>query len=140
QLTPASFAAEGGTGQPACCADSALVLHFRSDSAVVEPHYQERLGEFALLARQLPEAVIQLTGHADRRGDEGDNLGLSQRRILAVQQALKSLGVENATIQTAAHGESRPLAAEESLEGNFFDRRVEVRIRARDKDLLTRAD
>lgn len=140
QLVQAGYVPDGAGAAVACCADSALVLHFRSNSAVVEPHYQEQLKDFAKLARQLPDAAIQLSGHADRRGDERDNVGLSQRRILAVQQALKTLGVENATLQTAALGESRPLAAEESLEGNFFDRRVELRIRASGKDLLTRAE
>src|SRR5690606_15841026 len=138
RVLPASQA--GAVAPPACCADSALTLHFRSGSESVEAHYRESLREFARLARQVPDAIIQITGHADRRGEEADNLQLSQRRILAVQQALREFGVENATLQTVALGESRPLAADESLEGNFFDRRVDIRLRAQGKDLLTRAD
>lgn len=128
-----------GTAVTACCADAALTLHFRTNSAELEPHYRERLKAFARLAGEIPEAAIHVTGHADRRGAASDNLSLSRQRVEAVQQTLRGYGVRNAMIEATAHGDSRPVSAGESLEGHFFDRRVHIELRSRRHDLLTGA-
>lgn len=138
RVASASFSREAPPA--ACCADSALTLHFRTNSVTVEPHYQAQLKDFAALARQTPDAVIQIIGHADRRGEATSNLGLSQQRVMAVVQALKALGMDKLSYQTVAHGEKQPVSAQDSLESNFFDRRVELHIRSASADLLSQAE
>ena len=119
-----------------CCSDTEIALHFESNSSNVEDHYQAQLQEIARLSQTIPDSVIEITGYSDRRGGNRDNLLLSQRRIKSVENSLQHLGVNN-TIQSNAFGESRPLKPQQSLEGNFFDRRVIVRIRSANNDFIS---
>lgn len=124
----------------ACCSDSELDLHFKTNSTAIEPHYQDKLAELAKLARELPNAVVEITGHADRRGDADANLALSQRRIQAVRDKLRALGVAPSSLQASAYGESRPLTDTDTLENNFFDRRVVVKVTYGGSSLITRTN
>ena len=124
----------------ACCQDTEMSLHFKTGSVDIEPLYNEKLMEFATVVNKLPDAVIEITGHADRRGETASNLALSQRRIQAVEQRLRTLGVRNKAIQTNAFGESRPATDTDTLENNFFDRRVVVKIVTAGNGMLTRAN
>lgn len=123
-----------------CCKDTELSLHFKTGSSIVEPFYNEKLIEFAALVKELPETVIEITGHADRRGDSGANLALSQQRVQAVEQKLLALGVRNVSLKTNAFGESKPATVDGSLENNFFDRRVILKLLSAENGLLTQAD
>jgi outer membrane protein OmpA-like peptidoglycan-associated protein len=113
----------------ACCGDSELVLHFRSGSSAVEQLYDEQLEAFASYVESVPDAVVEIYGYADRRGEQTDNLWLSQERVQSVEKSLRNLGLRNFTYETTALGEGKPLTATESLENNFFDRRVVLRVR-----------
>jgi sortase system peptidoglycan-associated protein len=121
----------------ACCSDSEMSLHFKTNSADLETLYDAKLKTFAELVRTFPDAVISVTGHADRRGESGSNLALSQRRVDAVKNRLKGLGVTNAFVQSSAFGESMPQSDADSLENNFFDRRVVVKVIASGNSYLT---
>ena len=137
-FTSASFSAAVKPGQDAlCCADSTLELHFRTNSSVIEEHYQDQLEAFAKLARDIPDAVIEIDGYADRRGDTRANLALSELRVQAVENALNSLGIADSSLRTLAFGESKPLTTTETAEGNFFDRRVIVKLSTQSSDYLT---
>jgi peptidoglycan-associated lipoprotein len=127
----------GNIVEVSCCADSEIALHFKTNSSDIELHYREKLEELANLSSIIPDAIIEVTGYADRRGINGDNLGLSRRRINSVKNSLTSLGVDSNIIQSNAFGENHPLSPVESLEGNFFDRRVDVRIRSANNDFIT---
>jgi len=120
-----------------CCNDTEIALHFKTNSTSIEPLYEEKLIEFVSLVNSIPDAVIGITGHADRRGDSAANLALSQRRVQAVERHLKSLGLMDRSMQTSALGENRPLSKKDSLEDNFFDRRVVIKITKSGKELLT---
>lgn len=110
-------------------ADSELVLHFRSGSSTVEKLYEDDLKKFVALVQAMPDAIVEIYGYADRRGDEIDNLWLSQERVQSVEKALRDLGLRNFAYETTALGENRPLTATDSFENNFFDRRVVLRLR-----------
>lgn len=64
---------------------------------------------------------LSLAGHADPRGEESYNQGLSERRAEAVKKYLVDGGLSADSISTAGFGESRPLGG--SLDA---DRRVEI--------------
>jgi sortase system peptidoglycan-associated protein len=143
RLRNASFEAQAQTTESnnsmtTCCNDSELSLHFKTNSTTIEPLYEEKLIEFVALSNALPDAAIGITGHADRRGDSAANLGLSQQRVQALEKKLQKLGLSNKALQTSAFGESRPLSANDTLEDNFFDRRVVLKIISASKGLLTR--
>lgn len=111
-----------------CCDNTALSLHFRTGSSVIESQYREQLEGLVNLARKMPTANIAITGYADRNGDADQNLQLSRERSNSVKQFFNRMGIQNSSIQTIAYGESKPLQATQSIESDFFDRRVIVRL------------
>lgn len=113
----------------ACCADSELVLHFRSGSSEVEDLYAEELKQFVGYVQSVPDAIVEIYGYADRRGEQNDNLWLSQERVQSVEKTLRELGLKNFTYETTALGEGQPATRTDTLEHNFFDRRVVLRVR-----------
>jgi sortase system peptidoglycan-associated protein len=123
-----------------CCSDTELSLHFKTNSTGIEPFYNDKLLEFTSIAKKYPDAVIEITGHADRRGDSEANLALSRGRIQTIEQRLRSNGLTAASLQTNAYGESKPASAIDSLENNFFDRRVIVKLLTVGNGLLSRSN
>lgn len=117
--------------------NTAISVHFRSGSSVVEDHYQEQLESLVNLAKQLPTSALEITGYADRNGDATRNLALSQERSNSVKAFISRLGVENSEITTVAYGETKPLHSNQSFETDFFDRRVIVRLVDTSKQMLT---
>ena len=65
-----------------------------------------------------------LSGYSDRRGSVIKNLNLSVQRIEGIKARLMSAGIAEERISSKAYGESKPLAQADSLENDFFDRRV----------------
>lgn len=120
-----------------CCLDSALTLHFRTNSAQVEAHYQTELKHFVNTALAMPDAVVEISGHADRRGASAENLALSQRRVQSVEATLRELGLRKVKTNTRATGEEQLLSSEDNFEQNFFDRRVTIRLLPDAHSLLT---
>ena len=102
----------------------ALGIQFRTGSSEIEAHYQTELLGIAQLLHRNRDASVTLTGFADRRGDSDFNQQLSEQRADTVRQYLLGHGVKNQQMLTVAYGESKPLQKAESLENNFFDRRV----------------
>jgi sortase system peptidoglycan-associated protein len=143
RLRNASVTQRAMSAQPEvaqCCSDTELSLHFKTNSTDIEPFYNDKLLEFTAIARNYPDVVIEITGHADRRGDSETNLALSRRRIQAIEQRFRNLGITAAALQTNAYGESRPVSEIDSLENNFFDRRVTVKMLTVGNGMLSRTN
>ncbi len=101
-----------------------LPVQFKTGSSDIEKHYLQQLNEIARILSRNLDTKVSLSGFSDRRGSEEYNLNLSQRRVDAVRSYLVNHGVRKNQIVADAFGESRPLKSDESLENNFFDRRV----------------
>lgn len=119
-----------------CCFDSQLVLHFRTGSSDIAPHYLDELQVFAEATGSRDGARIELTGYADQRGDSDSNMALSHQRLQAVTTALSSLGLDRMQIRSTAYGETRPLDSDGSAESLFYDRRVVIRASIPDSQYL----
>ena len=120
-----------------CCDNTILSLNFRSGSSVIEAHYEEQLASLIKIAEQMPTARVEITGYADRTGNPELNLRLSRERSNSVKQFLHSRGIQNSSIKTIAHGETKPLHSAQNFESDFFDRRVMVRLRDNTTSMLT---
>jgi outer membrane protein OmpA-like peptidoglycan-associated protein len=66
-------------------------------------------GDFHIYLQSKPDARLTLEGHADPRGSEEYNQGLSERRVDRTKRFLVELGVPAASIQTAAFGKQQNL-------------------------------
>lgn len=120
-----------------CCDDTTTSIHFRSGQSNIEPHYEEQLKSIANLVKKMIHVRVEITGYADRNGDTNTNFDLSNRRTKSVKSFFNREGIENTSIVTVAYGETRPVQATQNFESDFFDRRVMVRLRNKDRSMLT---
>ncbi|MDG2091327.1 MAG: OmpA family protein [Gammaproteobacteria bacterium] len=127
------------TGQDnlACCRDTALSMHFTTNSAAIEQHYMDSLQELVLVAETLGGPLIIVSGYADARGTSMDNQRLSEQRVDTVVRTLLAMGINPEGIQSTAFGESRTLSQGDNVETLFFDRRVNVVLRSANNELFT---
>lgn len=99
---------------------------FRTDSSDLNAQFFKVLDGVALVAQKYDKTIIEVAGHTDNTGDAGYNRQLSQRRANSVAQYLRSKGVIDARIMTAAGGEEYPIANNSTEQGRQANRRVEI--------------
>ncbi len=120
-----------------CCSDTALSMHFRTNSTSIEQHYMPALEELAQTANGIENVMVLVNGYADERGTSAENQRLSERRVNTVVRALVAMGLSSDSIQSNAFGESRTLGQSDNLETLFFDRRVNITLRSNNNELFT---
>jgi sortase system peptidoglycan-associated protein len=104
-------------------------IQFKTASFIVEDHYKSQLDGLASELRKNSKLTIELSGFADQRGGSTYNQVLSQQRAKAVKDYLISQFVNQNQVVTESFGESELVSKSDSLEGNFFDRRVRLKVR-----------
>jgi hypothetical protein len=71
---------------------------------------------------------IEISGHTDDVGSDAENMELSRRRALSVQQYLHKSGVGSERISSKGYGETKPVANNDSETNRQMNRRIEWRI------------
>lgn len=81
-----------------------------------------------VMARCAEEANLKaiIGGHTDSQGDAQANLGLSQRRAIAVRRELMARGVTGAALKSVGYGAEQPIADNETDEGRAKNRRTTI--------------
>lgn len=102
-------------------------LSFPVGKAIIEPQNFGLLGKVINAFKEYPHAGITIEGHTDSRGSDDANLKLSTQRAEAVREYLLSAGeiAENQII-AVGHGESKPVASNETAKGREKNRRIDV--------------
>ena len=108
----------------------AMTVQFKTGSSAIAPHFALQLDQLVTLLNNQPQLALDLSGFADQRGDEQANLLLSKKRANAVQSYLIKHGVSHKRLSTQAFGEQQALANSNTVEDNFFDRRVTLTTRS----------
>lgn len=83
-------------------------VYFAYDSSQVNPEEAGKCEEVAKLIKKGKYEGVVVEGHGDERGSREYNLGLGERRALAVRDYLISLGVDSSVIYTKTFGEEMP--------------------------------
>lgn len=109
---------------PAPVRDFLVFFDFNSDA--ITPQAEAILREAAASAKRVGDTRIVATGHTDRSGTVAYNLGLSERRAVAVRNSLVALGLQSGEIQTVAKGEADPLVATPDGVREPQNRRVQI--------------
>ena len=106
---------------------------FNPGNAVITPHGREVLKNLAAELKKLQAIHLSVEGHTDNqplseeaRAVYHDNLGLSVARAAAVSRMLRVLGVDPRIISAAGYSMYRPIAGNETPEGQQLNRRVEI--------------
>ncbi|WP_215226039.1 OmpA family protein [Echinicola shivajiensis] len=117
--------------------DSGILFGF--DSYQLTPSAQENVMKLAKILSEYPDTNIMINGHTDSKGSDQYNQELSEKRASSVANYLKMQGVTNFRLTTVGHGESMPIATNDTDAGRAQNRRVEVAITATD-ELVEKAE
>lgn len=82
-----------------------------------------RLSDFML---QYEDRRVRVEGYTDSTGAESYNQDLSERRAMAVRDALVAEGVARSRVEVIGYGEAYPVASNETSAGRQQNRRVEI--------------
>jgi outer membrane protein OmpA-like peptidoglycan-associated protein len=76
--------------------------------------------------KQYPKRTALIEGFTDSQGDQDANVDLSQRRAMAVRDALVDQGVVADRLSTRGYGDAYPVASNMTQAGRQMNRRVEI--------------
>jgi len=82
----------------------------------------ERVADFMV---QYPDSKVVMEGHTDSKGSEVYNQGLSEQRAKRIADMLvEKFGINGGRVSSKGHGESKPVATNDTAEGRQKNRRV----------------
>lgn len=91
-------------------------------SSVVLDAAADQLGE-------CPNVAVSVEGHTDSIGTDAYNQRLSERRAESVRGHMIGRGVSASRLSAVGHGESQPIASNDTEAGRALNRRVELKPR-----------
>jgi len=104
-----------------------LDIRFDYRSTAIRQEDRPELEDLAQRLREQPRLRLRIEGHTDAVGSAEYNRDLSQRRAASIREYLvESAGIDGRRIETVGHGESRPVASNETEEGRSRNRRIEA--------------
>jgi peptidoglycan-associated lipoprotein len=106
-------------------------VYFAYDSAIVGQAYDDLLKSIANYMNSNPNYHLTVGGHCDERGSDEYNRALSERRALAVKQAIIAFGAPDARVNTIGYGEEQPADAGTGLKAYAKNRRAEFAVFAK---------
>lgn len=114
-----------------CALDQRFILRgvkFEFDSDRLTAPSKEILAEVAVTLASYPDVKVDVEGHTDDVGTDAYNLGLSERRSIAVKKFLIDKGVNGANLKPVGYGESVPIDNNATEPGRENNRRVEFKV------------
>lgn len=115
-----------------CAVDASFILRgvkFEFDSATLTAEARRILDRVSETLKAYPNVNVELEGHTDSIGSASYNLGLSERRSIAVKDYLVSRGIPGSRMIPVGYGLSQPIADNSTEEGREENRRVELTVR-----------
>lgn len=103
---------------------------FTPGSAQLNAALQRELQSVAEILLEFERTLIVVRAHTDSSGSTEYNQALSERRALRVAEALVDNGVDPQRVVAVGHGESEPIADNDTANGRARNRRVEIFLEA----------
>jgi outer membrane protein OmpA-like peptidoglycan-associated protein len=104
-------------------------VNFDFDKSTLRPDAIPILDEAARVLVAEPGLQVSVEGHTDSRGTDAYNDALSLRRANTVRQYLADHGVDAGRLSVVGHGESKPVASNDTDDGRAQNRRVELLVK-----------
>lgn len=133
-----SFSAKRSDGEPpptlerrfktAIDSTGKLVLHvnFDFDKATLRPDAAPILDQVAALMRDHADWRFEIDGYTDNVGTDPHNQTLSEARARSVMNALIERRIDAQRMSSAGFGKGAPVATNDTEEGRYANRRVEL--------------
>jgi len=118
--------------------DDKIVIHdkiqFEVNKADIKSASHGLLDEIVSVINENPHIKkLSIEGHTDSDGSDKYNRNLSDKRAAAVRAYLTGKGVDEGRLSSVGHGESQPIAENETAAGKEKNRRVEFIITEQDE-------
>ncbi|ABA90209.1 peptidoglycan-binding outer membrane lipoprotein Pal, OmpA family [Syntrophotalea carbinolica DSM 2380] len=102
-------------------------IYFNFDRYDLSPEAQAILINNAEYLKANPDQKVRIEGYCDERGSDEYNLALGERRALAAQKYLESLGVAGDRLSVISYGEEMPLDPAQNEDAYAMNRRAEFK-------------
>ena len=112
------------------CPEILLTMHginFNTDSSKILPDSESALAKAITALQDSVGVSVIIEGHTDNTAGYSYNQLLSERRAKAVLEFLVANGIEKTRLVSVGKGENSPVASNNSKEGRYQNRRVELR-------------
>ncbi|ACT95318.1 OmpA family protein [Dyadobacter fermentans] len=103
-------------------------IFFATGKATLREESFPELNRIAISMTENKTLAIELGGHTDNTGSAEFNVNLSQERADTVREYLIGKGIEPDRIASKGYGETKPVATNDTPEGQQQNRRVEFKI------------
>ncbi|MEA1913706.1 MAG: OmpA family protein [Campylobacterota bacterium] len=112
-------------------ADGCTIIHkikvnFDSDKSAIKPEFQGEIDKATQIMNDYKGYNATISGHTDSTASDAYNQKLSERRAVAVKNAIVANGISDARLNTEGLGESQPVADNATKEGRYENRRIEL--------------
>jgi len=102
-----------------------LNVEFDYDSAQARPAHKAEVQKVFDFMTQYPQTKVTVEGHTDNRGSDAYNQKLSQRRAGTIANILtEEFRVSTDRVSSIGHGETQPIASNDTAEGRQRNRQV----------------
>lgn len=102
-----------------------LNVEFDYDSAAARPGHRAEVERVFNFMTEYPQTKVTVEGHTDDRGAEAYNQKLSERRAKTIANILtEDFNISSDRVSAIGHGESKPIASNDTSEGRQTNRRV----------------
>jgi peptidoglycan-associated lipoprotein len=105
------------------------VIYFDFDQYVLTDAAKEILAGNADLLRSAPAVNVLIEGHSDERGSDEYNMALSEKRALATENYLESLGVAAERMSVISYGEEMPVDSAQTEGAWAKNRRANFKVK-----------
>jgi len=111
-----------------CASSTTITINFGRNRSYIPADAKEKLKDFATFMTTHPEFTADIIGHtSQKKGSKPDfNLKLSKKRAVACKKALVRLGVKSSRLTTEGRGFDEPIADNDTVEGRYLNRRIEI--------------
>jgi outer membrane protein OmpA-like peptidoglycan-associated protein len=99
---------------------------FSVDQAKLNADGVRMVQRLATVMQQNPKRAVLVEGFTDSTGTSAHNQELSERRSMAVRDALMDLGVARSQVAVRGYGEAYPVAPNDTAMNRQLNRRVEI--------------
>lgn len=99
---------------------------FDLNKANLKPESVKQLQHVVTLMLTYPDLSLEVQGHTDSQASDAYNMELSQKRAQTVCTYLQLFGIQSKRLVAKGYGETKPVASNDTKEGQAKNRRVEL--------------
>jgi len=104
-------------------------IYFDYDTFTLKAQEKEELNQLGKFLQANPKAFVAVQGFCDNRGTPEYNMKLSRERAESVTDYLvKNFKLDSGRVATMWYGEANPAASNDTAEGRWKNRRVEIAV------------